>query len=155
MTHERKEILLPIEYHDKQSVAKLEWLQHLVYIMGLKDRLKQLLTNSSPDETVEDDPETSAEEAQSVEFLALADEIASQVLDELTAEDVDAVSDIQPVLISEYDAGEIDAGQLIVDEDEMSNYTEVNVIQHESLDNIVEHLEGAEIIGDLPEEVTF
>ena len=123
--------------------------------MGLKDKLKQLLTTSSPDETVEDDAETSAEEAQKAEFLALADEIASQVLDELVAEDVDAVSDIQPVLISEYDAGEIDAGQLIVDEDEMSNYTEVNVVLHESLDNIVEHLEGAEIIGDLPEEVTF
>ena len=76
-------------------------------------------------------------------------------MEELTAEDVDAVTEIQPVLISEYDAGEIDAGQLIVDEDEMSNYTEVNVVQHESLDNIVEHLEGAEIIGDLPEEVTF
>ena len=123
--------------------------------MGLKDRLKQLLTNSSPDETVEEDAETSSEEAQKAEFLVLADEIASQVLDELTAEDVDAVTDMQPVLISEYDAGEIDAGQLIVDEDEMSNYTEVNVVQHESLDNIVEHLEGAEIIGDLPEEVTF
>ena len=123
--------------------------------MGLKDKLKQLLTNSSPDETVEDDAETSAEEAQKAEFLALADEIASQVLDELVAEDVDAVSDIQPVLISEYDAGEIDAGQLMDDEDEMSNYTEVNVVQHDSLDDLVEHLEGAEIIGDLPEEVTF
>ena len=123
--------------------------------MGLKDKLKQLLTNSSQDETVEDDAETSAEEAQKAEFLALADEIASQVLDELVAEDVDAVSDIQPVLISEYDAGEIDAGQLMDDEDEMSNYTEVNVVQHDSLDDIVEHLEGAEIIGDLPEEVTF
>ena len=123
--------------------------------MGLKDKLKQLLTNSSPDETVEDDAETSAEEAQKAEFLALADEIASQVLDELVAEDVDAVSDIQPVLISEYDAGEIDADQLMDDEDEMSNYTEVNVVQHDSLDDIAEHLEGAEIIGDLPEEVTF
>ena len=123
--------------------------------MGLKDRLKQLLTNSSPDETVEDDAETSAEEAQKAEFLALADEIASQVLDELVAEDVDAVSDIQPVLISEYDAGEIDADQLMDDEDEMSNYTEVNVVQHDSLDDLAEHLEGAEIIGDLPEEVTF
>ncbi len=123
--------------------------------MGLKDKLKQLLTTSSPDETVEDDAVTSAEEAQKAEFLVLADEIASQVLDELTAEDVDAVSDIQPVLISEYDAGEIDAGQLMDDEDEMSNYTEVNVVQHDSLDDIAEHLEGAEIIGDLPEEVTF
>jgi len=123
--------------------------------MGLKDKLKQLLTNSSPDETVEDDSETSAEEAQKAEFLALADEIASQVLDELVAEDVHAVSDIQPVLISEYDAGEIDAAQLMDDEDEMSNYTEVNVVQHDTLDDLAEHLEGAEIIGDLPEEVTF
>ena len=123
--------------------------------MGLKDKLKQLLTTSSPDETVEEDAETSAEEAQKAEFLVLADEIASQVLDELTAEDVDAVTDMQPVLISEYDAGEIDAGQLMDDEDEMSNYTEVNVVQHDSLDDIAEHLEGAEIIGDLPEEVTF
>ncbi len=123
--------------------------------MGLKDKLKQLLTTSSPDETVEDDAETSAEEAQKAEFLALADEIASQVLDELVAEDVDAVSDIQPVLISEYDAGEIDAGQLMDDEDEMSNYTEVNVVQHDSLDDLADHLEGAEIIGDLPEEVIF
>lgn len=123
--------------------------------MGLKDKLKQLLTTSSPDETVEEDAETSAEEAQKAEFLALADEIASQVLDELVAEDVDAVSEIQPVLISEYDAGEIDAGQLMDDEDEMSNYTEVNVVQHDTLDDLAEHLEGAEIIGDLPEEVTF
>lgn len=123
--------------------------------MGLKDKLKQLLTTSSPDETVEDDAETSAEEAQKAEFLALADEIASQVFDELVAEDVDAVNDIQPVLISEYDAGEIDADQLMDDEDEMSNYTEVNVVQHDSLDDLAEHLEGAEIIGDLPEEVTF
>ena len=123
--------------------------------MGLKDKLKQLLTSSSSDETVEEDAEPSAEEAQKAEFLVLADEIASQVLDELIAEDVDSVSDIQPVLISEYDAGEIDAGQLIVDEEEMSNYTEVNVVQHDSLDDIVEHLEGVEIIGDLPEEVTF
>ena len=123
--------------------------------MGLKDKLKQLLTNSSPDETVEDDAETSAEEAQKAEFLALADEIASQVFDELVAEDVDAVNDIQPVLISEYDAGEIDADQLMDDEDEMSNYTEVNVVQHDTLDDLAEHLEGAEIIGDLPEEVTF
>ena len=123
--------------------------------MGLKDKLKQLLTTSSPDETVEEDAETSSEEAQKAEFLVLADEIASQVLDELTAEDVDAVTDMQPVLISEYDAGEIDAGQLMDDEDEMSNYTEVNVVQHDSLDDLAEHLEGAEIIGDLPEEVTF
>ena len=46
------------------------------------------------------------------------------------------MSDIQPVLISEYDAGEIDADQLMDDEDEMSNYTEVNVVQHDTLDDL-------------------
>ena len=37
----------------------------------------------------------------------------------------------------------------------MTNHTEMNVIEHKSLDEIIEHLEGAEIIGDLPEEVSL
>ena len=37
----------------------------------------------------------------------------------------------------------------------MSNHNDINVVAHESLDDIVEHLEGAEIIGDVPEEVKF
>ena len=59
------------------------------------------------------------------------------------------------MLISEYDAGDVELEQLVDEEGTMLNYNDINVVTHESLDDIVEHLEGAEIIGDLPEEVKF
>ena len=57
--------------------------------------------------------------------------------------------------MSEYDAGDVDVSQLTTEEEVMSNHNEVNVVNHDSLDEIIEHLEGVEIIGDLPEEITF
>ena len=123
--------------------------------MGLKDKFKGLFENSSKDESVPLENETTAEEADNAEFLALADKITSQIFDELQAEETETVGEVQPVLVSEYDAGDVAIEQLIVDEAEMSNYTELNVVEHESLDDITEHLEDAEIIGDTPEEVTF
>lgn len=123
--------------------------------MGLKDKFKGLFENSSKGESVPEQKETTAEEADNAEFLALADKISSQVFDELLAEETDTVGEVHPVLVSEYDAGDVEIEQLVVDEAEMSNYTELNVIEHESLDDITEHLEDAEIIGDIPEEVTF
>ena len=123
--------------------------------MGLKDKFKGLFENSSKDESVPLENETTVEEADNAEFLALADKITSQIFDELQAEETETVGEVQPVLVSEYDAGDVAIEQLVVDEAEMSNYTELNVVEHESLDNITEHLEDAEIIGDIPEEVTF
>ena len=123
--------------------------------MGLKDKFKGLFENSSKDESVPLENETTVEEADNAEFLALADKITSQIFDELQAEETETVGEVQPVLISEYDAGDVAIEQLVVDEAEMSNYTELNVVEHESLDDITEHLEDAEIIGDIPEEVTF
>ncbi|DAC31452.1 MAG: hypothetical protein CMB29_04380 [Euryarchaeota archaeon] len=123
--------------------------------MGLKDKFKGLFENSSKDESVPLENETTVEEADNAEFLALADKITSQIFDELQAEETETVGEVQPVLVSEYDAGDVAIEQLVVDEAEMSNYTELNVVEHESLDDITEHLEDAEIIGDIPEEVTF
>ncbi len=123
--------------------------------MGLKDKFKGLFENSSKDGSVPLENETTAEEADNAEFLALADKITSQIFDELQAEETETVGEVQPVLVSEYDAGDVEIEQLVVDEAEMSNYTELNVVEHESLDDITEHLEDAEIIGDIPEEVTF
>ena len=123
--------------------------------MGLKDKFKGLFENSSKDESVPLENETTVEEADNAEFLALADKITSQIFDELQAEETETVGEVQPVLVSEYDAGDVEIEQLVVDEAEMSNYTELNVVEHESLDDITEHLEDVEIIGDIPEEVTF
>ena len=123
--------------------------------MGLKDKLKELFENPSERESTPRENETTVEETDNAQFLALADKLTNQIFDELVAEETETVSEVQPVLVSEYDAGDVEIEQLVVDEAEMSNYTEVNVVEHESLDDITEYLQDAEIIGDIPEEVTF
>tara|TARA_B100001540_G_scaffold296432_1_gene298132 strand:+ start:5106 stop:5474 length:369 start_codon:yes stop_codon:yes gene_type:complete len=122
--------------------------------MGIKDRLRNLFenSNSEEEETLEETVETDADKEQ---FLALASEITDELIHELVNEDIEAPEVVETILISEYDAGDVEIEQLTAEEDIMSNHNDVNVVNHDSLDDIVEHLEGVEIIGDLPEEVTF
>ena len=122
--------------------------------MGIKDRLRNLFENSNSEEveTLEETVETDEDKAQ---FLALASEITDELIHELVNEDIESPEVVETILISEYDAGDVEIDQLTAEEDIMSNHNDVNVVNHDSLDDIVEHLEGAEIIGDLPEEVTF
>lgn len=123
--------------------------------MGLKDKLKNLLDRKSGVETNDSKLEESESEHNEAEFLLLAEDIKNQIFDELVNQELEAESNVEPVLVSEYDVGEVDIEQLSVDESIMTNHTEMNVIEHKSLDEIIEHLEGAEIIGDLPEEVSL
>lgn len=123
--------------------------------MGLKDRLRDLFDIDSgklAETTEADEAESPEEKAQ---FMALAEDITNELLDEFAAEDADTPENAEPILVSEYDAGDVDVSQLTTEEEVMSNHNEVNVVNHDSLDEIIEHLEGVEIIGDLPEEVTF
>jgi len=122
--------------------------------MGIKDRLRNLFENNNSEEieTLEETVETDADNEQ---FLALASEITDELIHELVNEDIEAPEVVETILISEYDAGDVEIEQLTAEEDIMPNHNEVNVVNHDSLEDIVEHLEGAEIIGDLPEEVTF
>ena len=123
--------------------------------MGLKDKLKNLLDRKSEVETNDSKLEESESEHNEAEFLLLAEDIKNQIFDELVNQELEVDSNVEPVLVSEYDVGEVEIEQLIVDESIMTNHTEMNVIEHKSLDEIIEHLEGAEIIGDLPEEVSL
>ena len=122
--------------------------------MGLKDRLRNLFNNKgeSHEETITETSELNHDKSQ---FLAMAKEISDELIDELTNDEQNPEVEVETILISEYDAGDVEAEQLVDEEASMSNHNEVNVITHDSLDDIVEHLEGAEIIGDLPEEVKF
>ncbi|MGB0200698.1 MAG: hypothetical protein ACPF9X_05155 [Candidatus Poseidoniaceae archaeon] len=122
--------------------------------MGLKDRLRNLFNNTI-DENLESVSEESDAEEDNTQFLALAQEITDELIDELTSDENQTPAEVEPILISEYDAGDVELEQLADEESTMSNHNDINVVTHESLDDIVEHLEGAEIIGDLPEEVKF
>ena len=122
--------------------------------MGIKDRLRNLFNK-----TADADQAPPKEEEQLIDdetqFLAMSKEISDGLIDELINDEEDTQADLEPILISEYDAGDIEAEQLVEEEASMSSYNDVNVVNHDSLEDIEEHLEGAEIIGDVPEEITF
>tara|TARA_B100000614_G_scaffold255925_1_gene273649 strand:- start:2323 stop:2691 length:369 start_codon:yes stop_codon:yes gene_type:complete len=122
--------------------------------MGIKERLRNLFDKGpvENDESQQEEAELAAEKAQ---FLALASAISDEVMDELSSQSVEPISPPKPILVSEYDVGDVEIDQLNVEEETLSSHSEVNVVSHDSLDDIVEHLADAEIIGDLPEEVTF
>lgn len=135
-------------------MVNLQSKEILAEDMGLKDRLLNLFNNTS-DENLESVSEESDAEEDNTQFLALAQEIIDELIDELTSDENQTPAEVEPILISEYDAGDVELGQLADEESTMSNYNDINVVTHESLDDIVEHLEGAEVIGDVPEEVKF
>ena len=122
--------------------------------MGIKDRLRNLFNK-----TADADQAPPEEEEQLIDdetqFLAMSQEISDGLIDELINDEEDTQADLEPILISEYDAGDVEAEQLVEEEASMSSYNDVNVVNHDSLEDIEEHLEGAEIIGDVPEEITF
>ena len=59
---------------------------------------------------------------------------------------------VQPA--PDYDQSNAALEDVLVDE-EMESFSEKNVITHDSVEEIGEHLNTARIIGDLPEEVSF
>ena len=120
--------------------------------MSLKDKVRALF--ESDDDTVEqviDSDEESQEDQQ--KFLAMAEEIADDLLAQLNDDDEVYVAP-ETILVSEYDVGEVDSNQL-TDDEKLVSHSDVNVVQHETLDEIVEHLADAQIIGDISVEVEF
>ena len=121
-------------------------------IMSLKDKVRALF--ESDDDMVEqvvDSDEESQEDQQ--KFLAMAEEIADDLLAQLNDDDEVYVAP-ETILVSEYDVGEVDPNQL-TDDEKLVSHSDVNVVQHETLDEIIEHLADAQIIGDIPVEVEF
>ena len=59
-----------------------------------------------------------------------------------------------PIPAPDYDEHDASVDDILSDS-EMESYTEKNVIEHNSVDELGNHLESASIIGDLPTEVSF
>lgn len=120
--------------------------------MSLKDKVRALFEpEKNTEEEVVDHDEESQEDEQ--KFLDMAEGLTDDLLADLNSDDEVYVAP-EAILVSEYDVGEVDINQLI-DDEKLVSHTEVNVVQHENLDEIVEHLADAQIIGDIPEEVEF
>jgi hypothetical protein len=74
-------------------------------------------------------------------------------MDVLMLEDETLETAEESIIISEYDAGDVDFSEL--SNVDLEDNSVKNVVVHDSLDQLGEHLEGVEIIGDIPGEVSF
>ncbi|MBQ60377.1 MAG: hypothetical protein CMA66_07545 [Euryarchaeota archaeon] len=121
-------------------------------LMSLKDKVRALFeSDDDMTEQVVESAEESHEDQQ--KFLAMAEEITDDLLNQLNDDDEVYVAP-ETILVSEYDVGDVDHDQL-TDDEKLVSHSDVNVVQHETLDEIVEHLADAQIIGDIPVEVEF
>jgi hypothetical protein len=67
-------------------------------------------------------------------------------------EDVIVPSEVQPA--PDYDQSNA-ALEDVLEDEEMENFSDKNVVTHETIEEMGDHLNSARIIGDLPEEVSL
>ena len=74
-------------------------------------------------------------------------------MDTLLLDEEDEEKPTETVIVSEYDAGDVDFDEF----ENMDNEdnSDKNVVIHESYDDLDEYLVDAEVIGDIPGEVLF
>ena len=80
-------------------------------------------------------------------------------------QDVSAIESIldsdeeQPEMVEALPAPDYDSERTTVEEalldTEMENFSEKNVVEHNSIEDIGNHLKSASIVGDIPSEVSF
>lgn len=80
-------------------------------------------------------------------------------------QDVSAIESVldsdeeQPEIVEALPAPDYDSERTTVEEalldTEMENFSEKNVIEHNSIEDIGNHLKSASIVGDIPSEVSF
>jgi len=122
--------------------------------MGLFVRIWRLFVKPEPTIESENEQVDFEQEEYANKYQGNNERISTSAMDTLLLDEEESDA-VESVVISEYDAGDVEIEQLTAEEDIMPNHNDVNVVNHDSLEDIVEHLEGVEIIGDLPEEVTF
>lgn len=80
-------------------------------------------------------------------------------------QDVSAIESVldsdeeQPEIVEALPAPDYDSERTTVEEalldTEMENFSEINVVEHNSIEDIGNHLKSASIVGDIPSEVSF
>lgn len=122
--------------------------------MGLVDRLLSIFSKS------ESPPPQTFEQAEAIAQAELAEEYAqtksediSVATEAFSADEDELIPEIMMEPATEYDVGEIDAEELLSREADESHY-EVNTADEVDLESADEHLVSADIIGDLPAEVS-
>lgn len=124
--------------------------------MGFVNRLKTLFT--SKPEQIEEQPKEFQDPHQvemAEAFVERQQSVIDDAMNELESIDEKEKKEPTPTSASNYDAGDVEMMELLSEEEQPEDYSEMNVVEHLSVEEIGSHLESAIVEGDLPEEVKF
>ena len=124
--------------------------------MGFINRFKSLFSSKS--ESLDEQPKEFHDPHQvkmAEAFVERQQGVIDEAMNELESNDEKIKSEPDPTPASDYDAGDVEMQELLSGDVKSEDHSEINVIEHFSLEEIGDHLASATIEGDLPEEVNF
>ena len=120
--------------------------------MGLFGRIKKLFIMGSPELENEESEQDVSQDEYASNYVGNRQKISADAMDILMLEE-EEVQPKESIIVSEYDVGDVDFSEL--DSSDLEDHSIKNIVVHDSVADIEEYLEGAEIIGDIPGEVSF
>ena len=121
--------------------------------MGLFDKFKKRFSKSGDVEEPVENNDSSEDQLYMEKYQTNNQNIADEVMDILMLEEKQEDLETPELVISEYDAGDVDLIEL--ENQNLENNSTKNVVVHDSFDDLDDHLKGAKIIGDISKEVSF
>ena len=121
--------------------------------MGLFDKFKKRFSKSGDVEEPVETNDSSEDQLYMEKYQNNNQNIADEVMDILMLEEKQEELETPELVISEYDAGDVDLIEL--ENQNLENNSTKNVVVHDSFDDLDDHLKGAKIIGDISKEVSF
>ena len=121
--------------------------------MGLFDKFKKRFSKSGDVEEPVENNDSSEDQLYMEKYQTNNQNIADEVMNVLMLEEKQEELETPELVISEYDAGDVDLIEL--ENQNLENNSTKNVVVHDSFDDLDDHLKGAKIIGDISKEVSF
>ena len=121
--------------------------------MGLFDKFKKRFSKSGDVEEPVENNDSSEDQLYMEKYQNNNQNIADEVMDILMLEEKQEELETPELVISEYDAGDVDLIEL--ENQNLENNSTKNVVVHDSFDDLDDHLKGAKVIGDISKEVSF
>lgn len=120
--------------------------------MGLFVRIWRLFVKPEPTIESENEQVDFEQEEYANKYQGNNERISTSAMDTLLLDEEESDA-VESVVISEYDAGDVDFD--VFENIDNEDNSDKNVVVHESYDDLDEYLEDAEVIGDIPDEVLF
>ena len=124
--------------------------------MGFLSRLKKVFFSKHEETEVEEvefhDPH---QERLTEDFVQRQQSVIDDAMNELESHVEKIKADPTPTAAPAYDAGEVELSDLLSPDEQLQDYSELNTVEHQSVEEMGDHLESATLVGDLPEEIEF